>query len=160
MQADGEWGEFFPSSLSLFGYNESTAQIYYPLTKEEALKQGFRWSDYEQPPPKAEKVIPASALPDNIDDIPDDVLNWAIECEVTKKPFRLTKQEFQYYKRHRLPVPRRSWFQRHLDRFHQRNPRKLWKRKCNKCGKEMLTSYAPERPETVYCEECYLKEVY
>lgn len=25
----------------------------------------------------------------SITDIPDDILNWAIECEVTKKPFRI-----------------------------------------------------------------------
>jgi len=24
----------------------------------------------------------------------------------------------------------------------------------------MRTTYSPERPEIVYCEECYLKEVY
>jgi hypothetical protein len=32
-----------------------------------------------------EKVIPANMLPNNIADIPNDILNWAIECEVTKK---------------------------------------------------------------------------
>ena len=32
----GEWGEFFSPSLSPFGYNETVAQEYFPLTKEEA----------------------------------------------------------------------------------------------------------------------------
>lgn len=41
-----------------------------------------------------------------------------------------------------------------------RNPRKLWKRQCGKCGKEIQTTYSPERPETVYCEGCYLSVVY
>ena len=54
----GEWGEFFPSSLSPFGYNETVASEYFPLSKEEALKQGFNWSDYEAPFPKVEKTIP------------------------------------------------------------------------------------------------------
>ena len=33
-------------------------------------------------------------------------------------------------------------------------------RKCDKCSKDMKTTYAPKRPEIVYCEECYLNEVY
>ena len=32
--------------------------------------------------------------------------------------------------------------------------------KCGTCGKEMETSFSPERKERVVCEECYLKEVY
>ncbi|MEI8092157.1 MAG: hypothetical protein WCG98_08430 [bacterium] len=39
MEADGERGEFFPTSLSPFGYNETVAMEYFPLTKEEAMKQ-------------------------------------------------------------------------------------------------------------------------
>ena len=33
------------------------------------------------------------------------------------------------------------------------------KLKCAKCGKEIKTSYAPDRPETVYCKQCYNNEV-
>lgn len=40
-----EWGEFFPPSISLFSYNETIAQDFYPLTKEQALKEGFLWRD-------------------------------------------------------------------------------------------------------------------
>jgi CxxC-x17-CxxC domain-containing protein len=41
-----------------------------------------------------------------------------------------------------------------------RNPRKLFKRTCDKCGKGIQKTYAPERPEIVYCQECYEKEIY
>ncbi len=160
MMKTGEWGEFFPSSLSPFGYNETVAQEYFPLTKEQATKDNtFNWSDYEAPFPKVEKIIPANKLPEDISKIPDDILNWAIECEVTKKPFRIIRQELEFYRKHQLPIPRRHPDQRHLDRMALRNPRKLFERKCDKCGKDMITTYAPERPETVYCEECYNREV-
>gem|GEM_PF-6545051 len=33
MMKAGEWGEFFPSSLSPFGYNETVAQEYYPMDR-------------------------------------------------------------------------------------------------------------------------------
>jgi hypothetical protein len=159
MITDGEWWEFFPASLSPFGYNETVASEYFPLEKEEAQKQGFNWSDYEAPFPKVEKTIPWEKLPDDIASIPDDILNWAIECEVSKKLFRITIQELEFYRKHNIPIPRRHPDVRHMDRMKKRNPRKLWERKCDHCEKMMITTYAPERPETVYCESCYEREV-
>ncbi len=160
MMVDGEWGEFFPSTMSPFGYNETVAQEYFPLLKSEAVWNGrWNWSDYEAPFPTVEKVIPASLLPEHITQIPDDVLNWAIECEVSGKPFRIIRQELEFYRKHSLPIPRRHPDQRHLDRMALRNPRKLFERECDKCQCSMITTYAPERSETVYCENCYNKEV-
>jgi len=116
-----EWGNFFPSSLSPFGYNETSAHLSFPLSKQEAIREGFNWSDYEVPFPKVDKVIPASRLPDDIVDIPDDILNWAIECEVTKRPFRVIRQELDFYRKHSLSIPRCHPDQRHLDRMKLRN---------------------------------------
>lgn len=156
----GEWGEFFPMKISLFGYNKSSAQMYYPLTKEEVIAKGLNWDSYEPPRPEVEKIITADKIPDNIKDIPDEILNWAIECEVTKKLFKITPQELAFYRKQNIPIPHRRPDQRHLDRFAQRNPRKFWSCNCAKCQKEICTTYSPQGPETVYCEECYMKEVY
>jgi hypothetical protein len=159
----GEWGQFFPASLSPFGYNETTAQEYFPMTKEEALQKGLNWSDYEAPAPVVAKVVnqeQMKKLPDNIKDIPDDILNWALTCEVTGKPYKIIKQELKLYRENNLPIPRRHPDQRHKERMALRNPRKLYDRTCMKCRKPMQTTYAPDRPEIVYCEECYLKQVY
>ncbi|MFA4891523.1 MAG: hypothetical protein WC604_04240 [Candidatus Gracilibacteria bacterium] len=156
----GEFGEYFPSAISQHGYNKTTAQLYYPLTKEQALAGGFKWDDYEVPPPKVEKVIPASDLPDNIKDVSDDILDAAIMCEVTGKPFKITSKELKFYRRQVIPLPRRCPDQRHLDRFVLRNPRKFFDRKCGKCEKEIRTTYAPDRPEVVYCEKCYVEALY
>ena len=160
MKKTGEWGEFFPASISPFGYNETVAQEYFPIIREDALQQGFQWSDYEAPFPKVDKVIPADKLPETIESIPDDILNWAIQCEVTGKPFRIVKQELDFYRKHKLPIPRRHPDQRHLDRMALRNPRILYARTCDKCGADIETTYVPERPERVYCETCYHHEVY
>jgi hypothetical protein len=160
MKADGEWGEFFPVTMSPFAYNETVAQEYFPMKKEEVLARGWKWRDQTDEMPKVERIIPAAQLPDAIDDIPDNILNWAIECESTKRPFKIIKQEMEFYRQMRLPVPRLHPDERHRRRMSLRNPRKLWDRECAKCRKPIATSYAPERPEIVYCEECYLKEVY
>lgn len=159
MIKNNEWGEFFPANISLFGYNKTAAQMYYPLTKEEVIKKGWKWDDYETEV-KAERIIPADRLPDNIKNIPDDILNWAIECEITKKPFKVTALELKFYRQQNIPIPHKHPDQRHLDRFYKRNPRKFWDRKCDKCASAIKTTYSPERPEKVYCENCYLKEVY
>jgi len=106
------------------------------------------------------KTIPASALPLSIDDVPDDILNWAITCEATSRPFKIVKRELEFYREHRLPVPHFHPDERHKRRMALRNPRRLWDRQCAKCQKPVSTTYAPDRPEIVYCEDCYLKEVY
>jgi CxxC-x17-CxxC domain-containing protein len=59
-----------------------------------------------------------------------------------------------------IPIPHNCFDCRHKARMALRNPRRLWSRTCAKCGTAISTSYSPDRPEIVYCEECYLKEVY
>jgi hypothetical protein len=93
----------------------------------------FKWSTYENPPPQVSKTIPASKLPNDIKEIPDDILNWAIVCEISHKPFRIIKQELDFYRKYSLPIPKRHPSQRHLDRMMLRNSRKLYNRDCQKC---------------------------
>lgn len=85
---------------------------------------------------------------------------WAIQCEVSGKPFKIIAQELQFYRRHHLPIPRRCPEQRSLDRMSQRNPHRLFDRNCAKCNVAIRTTYSPDRPEIVYCEACYLNEIY
>ncbi len=160
MGKTGEWGEFFPPHTMPFSYNESAAQDYLPLSENEARKMGFTWRDTPEEIPVAKRVITAASLPDNIDDMSDDLLQSAIQCEKSGKPFKIVKQELDFYRRMRLPLPRLHPTERHRSRMARRNPYQLWIRKCTKCGQDTWTTYAPERPEMVACEECYLKEIY
>ena len=160
MKKTKEWWEFFPVELSPFAYNETVAQEYFPMTKEEVLKEGWLWKDEEDSPSQVLKIISAEKLPNSIKDIPDDILAWAIKCINTWKPFRVIPQELEFYRKHNIPIPHLHPEQRHLERIKLRNANKLYLRKCLKCEKEIQSTYAPNRPEIVYCEECYLKEVY
>ncbi|MCX6807275.1 MAG: hypothetical protein NTZ80_00475, partial [Patescibacteria group bacterium] len=162
MQKTDEWGQFFNPILSPFGHNETVAQEYFPFTKEKAVSKDFKWSDYESPLPEVAKIIAANKLPNSIIQVPNEILDWAIQCELTKKPFRIIKQELDFYRKYDLPLPKRYPEQRHLDRMALRNPRKLWHRVCdnNDCKIEFESSYSHDRPEKVYCEECYKKEIY
>lgn len=160
MKASGEWGQFFPYNFSPFAYNQSRAQEYEPLTREQAHDRDIPFSDYKPEEPEAERVITSDQLPQTIEEIPDDVLNWAIRCETTDRPFKITKQEYAFYKKYGLPIPRRHPDQRFDDRMSQRNPRKLWKRNCNQCDTEIDASFPPDSKANVVCGECYRKEVY
>lgn len=159
MTTAGEWGAFFPASISPFAYNESMAQDWLPLKKSDALERGYSWREDEQTADTV-KVIDAKALPQSIDDIPDDVLNWAIRCAETGRLFRILKKELDFYRQTHTSLPHIHPDERHRHRKTLRNPRKLWQRACGKCEKPISTTYAPGRPETVYCEKCYLQEVY
>ena len=160
MEKFWEWGEFFSYELSPFAYNETIAQEYFPLNKEEVLNKWWKYKEKDDQIPNVSKIIPAEKLPDKISDIPDDVLNWAIKCEISKRPFKLIPQELAFYRKHNIPIPHLHHEQRHKQRMKLRNPRKLFDRKCMKCERQIQTTYSLDRSEIVYCEECYLKNVY
>ena len=159
MRATGEWGEFFPMNLSLFGYNESLAQEFFPLRREETLRLGAYWSEYEIPVPEVRDCFNASQLPDGVHEVGEELLGCAIYCAATGKPFRLTSQELKFYREQGLPLPRFHPEERHRRRLRRQNPRALWPRRCASCTEELLSSYAPERPERIFCEQCYLQNV-
>lgn len=90
----------------------------------------------------------------------DTLLEGTIKCEITNKPFKIIKQELAFYIENSLPIPSKHPDQRHKERMDLRNPRKFYERNCAECGKNITTSYAPNRPEKVVCEECYRTILY
>jgi hypothetical protein len=162
-----KYGEFFPIELSAFAYNESLAQAFWPLPKEKILEEGYLWHEPEKK--EYQITIPTENIPDDIKKVNEEILNEILECAHKEncdhhrtKTFRLTKDEFNFYQKHDIPIPSKCYNCRHYERFEKALPLKLWCRKCMKegCPNEFETSYAPERPEIVYCERCYQQEVY
>ncbi|PKL72102.1 hypothetical protein CVV26_03040 [Candidatus Kuenenbacteria bacterium HGW-Kuenenbacteria-1] len=138
---------FFSLSQSLHPYNDTYAQIEFPLTKEEVLKNNWQWQDDLKTPSDllGLELIEAKDVPKDIKDVDDSILNKAIICETTSKPFRVINPELEFYRQHNLPIPTKRPFQRMLERFQKRNPSKLWNAICSKCGNKMQTSYSPEK---------------
>ncbi|QQR83278.1 hypothetical protein IPJ72_05770 [Candidatus Peregrinibacteria bacterium] len=160
MKKTGEWGEYFPVTLSPYGYNETKANELFPMSREQVEQKGWKWSDYEVQLDPGLKKIPAERLPDDIKDIPDDILNWAILSKGDGSAFRLTSAELKFYRKKGLPVPQLSPKERHRERLKLQSPRHLYSRACAECQNPIQTTYAPERPEKVVCEHCYLKNIY
>lgn len=168
MKGRGEYGEFFPAQLSAFGYNETIANDEWPLTKEDALKQGFNWSD-EVAGKFGTPTKEWTAIPDDIIQIDESILREVLACIDCGKNFKIINQELEFYKKMHVPLPRRCFDCRHMARMHMRNPRTLWHRQCmcdrsghdhsSRCVTEFETTYAPGRPEKIFCEGCYQKEI-
>jgi hypothetical protein len=156
-----KYGEFFPPEISPFGYNNTQGQEYFPLTQDEAAKFGFNWRDTEKK--NYSSTITSENLPERIADVEDKILSEVIKCSGDKydcvTAFRITKQELDFYRQLNLPLPRKCFNCRHGERVSWRNEPVLHSRKCAKCEVGIETSYAPDRPEIVYCESCYNKEV-
>ncbi len=170
------YGEFFPAELSTFCYNETQAQDYFPISKEYAVKMGYRWRDRKGSEYKT--TIESKDLLNNLDDVQDSITKEVIGCENKEKgsnfcrgAYKITINELNLYRKIGVPLPRLCFYCRHENRLKMRNPMKLWHRTCmcdkqghfheaEKCEVEFETSYAPDRPEIVYCEKCYQQEVY
>jgi hypothetical protein len=172
------YGDFLPIEHSPFGYNETAAQDWYPLTREAAIEGGYLWSDYQS---DVKYEFSDYKIPDDIRDVKDDILDKFLKCEASGKAYRITPMELQFYRHVGIPIPLRWPLERHKARIARMLPRKLWRRKCqcagatasngsykntsqhqhgsNSCHNEFETSYAPDRKEIVYCEDCYKAEV-
>jgi hypothetical protein len=177
MKKDGSYGDMIPPSLSPFGYNETLAKDYFPLTKEQALALGFRWQDNAGSVMTGKETIKKGEVPSTIDEVTDVVLKDIFACEDCGKNFRLTPGELQFYKMVHVPLPTKDFECRHRDRMAKRTPRNLWRRQCQcqhgsghrnqtqhfhgdaPCSNEFETAYAPDRKEVIYCEACYQSEV-
>jgi hypothetical protein len=155
MKRTGEWGEYFPGEMSPFGYNETVAHEYFPLDRESGIKAGWKWKDEET-------VIAADRdhnIPDSIRDVTDDILDRVLACAETSKPYRMLRQELTFYRKLGIPIPRLHPDVRHIKRMALRNPRVIYSRSCNACSAPIQTTFAPDRPEQVLCEDCFLGAV-
>lgn len=162
-----KYGEYYPAEFSYYGYNETNISELLPLTKEEAVKKGYKWQDNIQKTTGKETLKP-DQIPQSIHDVDESILNEVLVCTSCDRNYKLVPNELIFYKKMEIPIPRRCFFCRHNDRMKLRQPFKLWKQSCmcnkenhehkGKCSTEFETTYSPERPEIVYCHTCFQAE--
>jgi len=159
MQSTWERWEFFPLSDSLFGYNESVAQTFLPLTADKAKSLHYRWQDNESVAniPQGLNVIPAENLHDHVDGDYNSIVGKAFLCSKTHKPYRFIEQEFNFYKKYKLPLPKYH----HDERKKMLLEKGMWDvfdlTTCDKCKKEILYVRNPWEQRKIYCKDCYSK---
>ncbi len=96
----------------------------------------------------------------NIKDVTDEILKAILKCEACGKNYQIIPKELVFLRRFNFPIPRHCPLCRDRARIKQMNPRQMYNRTCGKCNVAIKTSYSPDRPEIVYCENCYKQEVY
>ncbi|MEA3399535.1 MAG: hypothetical protein U9R00_03450 [Patescibacteria group bacterium] len=152
-----KYGEFYPTEISPFGYNETFAVDHFPLNKEEVIDKGFNWQDNIQ---KTEGKQTLQEIPDSINNIDESILNEILVCDQCNRNYKIVKNELIFYKKHSIPVPRKCFNCRTYNRVKKCNPLKLREKTCMKdgCDNKFKTAYSDS--EIVYCEKCYQNEVY
>ncbi len=168
------YGDFFPAELSAYSYNETQAFTWYPKTKEEVIRDGLKWRDL--PEHDTQITIPPEDLPDHIRNVEDSILQETIGClhggtcnEQCTKGFRLTSAELAFYRDMKIALPRLCPNCRHYQRFSWRNGFHLWDRNCmcghedhfhteQPCPNKFSTTFSPEKPEIIYCDQCFKAE--
>ncbi len=158
MKAEGTYGEFFPIGMAPFGYNETVAEDNFPLSREEAVAHGYRWEENVQMTTGKETLRPEE-VPDHIDDVQDSILGGVLRCAGCGRNYKVIPVELAFYRQMKLPVPAECFYCRHRARIRRRGPMEIFDSACAKCDKSIKTTYAPDRPEIVYCESCYQSEV-
>lgn len=158
MKKNGEYGEFFPIESTEFGYNETAAQDYFPLTREQALQRRYKWKDEET----RGSVPQTFVVPDLISQVPDSITNEILACTQCGKNYKIIGEELAFYRKSKLPIPTWCFDCRYAKRIGLRAPRKLSGRECTLCGTKINSVYAPGEngPAHVYCENCYQKAIY
>lgn len=157
---NGELSDFPPLSFSTFAYNETAANDYYSLSAEEALAQGYPWQ-HDTTKTTGKETLAPEDIPNNINNIDESILKQILRCTTCDRNYRVVKAELELLKSFPLPISRECPQCRMTERRLMRRPFELYHRACMRpgCTNEFETSYAPERPETVYCESCYQNEV-
>ena len=150
------YGEFFGAGFSNFHYNNSNANKFFPKTREEALKEGYTWNDEVEKQPEA--TISGDNLPETISKINGSILKEIISCTTCDRKYKIAQIEFDLLRKMNIPLPARCLKCRENARFDKLQMPKLHNRACMKCGISIRTSYAPTRPEIVYCVSCYQAE--
>lgn len=152
------YGEFFPVEIGWCPYNETMAQVFFPLKKDEALAQGYGWKDPE--PMERSATFRAADLPDHIKDAEDALLTATIACESCPRAYRILANELQFLRAMNLPLPRRCPLCRIDGRI------ALWAqqmslihRTCARCAASFETPYGEEDAPYILCKKCYAAEI-
>jgi len=155
----GQYGEGLGLEFSAQAYNFSLAQVSYPLTDDEIVKLGGHVAKEPETNVGNIEVVKYKDLPKTINEISDDILNKAILCEESNRPFRIIASELEFYKRMNLPLPNIHPLLRIERRLRFVKDGKKYKDVCKKCKKDIEVVFDPIDNFLIYCEKCYQQEV-
>src|SRR3990167_2674524 len=170
MKADGEWGENLAPALIPQNYNDSIAQELFPLSKAEVLAKGWKWSD-DQGMTRGKETMKPEALPNSISATPESILKEILACVACQRNYRIQPKELAVLKTLGLALPTHCQDCRFDERLKRYYFPRTYDRQCMcsinshnhhtsaTCQTTFKTTYAPNRPEKVFCSPCYQAEL-
>ena len=156
----GEYSDGVGMEFSAQSYNFSLGQVAFPLTDEQILKLGGYVAEEPESNVGNTETIKYSDLSIYIDDINDNIVNKAIICEESGRPFKIVSTELDFYRRMNLPLPNIHPLLRIQRRIRFVPDGKKYKTVCQKCDKDMESVFDPKEKYILYCEKCYQQEVF
>lgn len=151
---DGKW------TVTVLDPNAFISDAVLDLGWQQKIKIKWRTKENEINMPAGIQTIVSTDVPLDISQVGNDILDKAIVCEISGRPFKLSASELEFYRKNGFPLPHKHPDVRHQERLDKRPGRNISVRTCDNCAQEMLSVYAPSYPGKVYCETCYNKEVY
>ncbi len=158
MKKREEYGKFLPYAMSAGPFNFSTSIIYFPETKkEDIIKLGGYWEDLKE---SNIEGLDTKDLPDDIEDVPDNIITQALVCPETGWRFNIAENELAFYKQNNIPLPRYHFDVRIKNNMKYLAVLQSYPYKCFYCQKDIDAYYSPEWGyKKIACEECYKQNI-
>jgi hypothetical protein len=146
--------------FSPFAYNETVANDFFPLSQQTVQEKGLSW--YQGDRAGYNATLGQDQIPVHITDVDSTILSEVLFCHQNEdkrsmrcpRAFKILENELSFYKRFNIPIPDTCYQCRHMERFRKRTPLQLFKRTTID-DVEVMTPYAPDRPEKIYSEKGY-----
>jgi hypothetical protein len=158
MKSRREYGKFLPYSMSPAAFNFSNSAFYFPETKkEDILRLGGYWEDINE---SHLSGMPTSDLPDDIKNVPDDVVTRALICPETGWRFNIAQNELTFYRENNIPLPKYHFDVRIRNSLKYLVLLQPYPCKCFYCKKDIMAYYHPDWGyQKIACEECYKQNI-
>ena len=161
MKETGEWGKYFPPQYSPFAWEDTNAAAVlissFENPRDIAQRLNLR-SEGDASVSSVSDALPSTRLPDRPDAYPDADVSSVWVCEVSGRPYKITKQELELFRRFRAPLPRVHW----RVTFEQYYPLMYpmpYEARCGYCDREMYSSIRPSTTQrTLLCDACFTNE--
>ena len=156
---DETYGDGLTFSYSLQAYNVSVSSLVYPLDQAVIEKIGGFYQEETESNVGSLTIVDSSTLPETIDEVADDILNVAIKCEKTSRPFKIIATELAFYRRRGLPLPTEHPQYRIDSRVKIGDVLQSHAANCSNCKKHIDSIISPEEGFNLYCDDCFIQAV-